>query len=1009
MRKLIYVAALFLCCFSANGQFYSYGDDPGNTRWSQMSTRSYRIVYPKGIDSLARQYALTLEKYYGAVGLSIGYSPNQSYKRKMPVILHPFSSTANGMTVWTPRRLELHTVQDPYTPSSMPWITELAIHEARHSSQMQYANAGPYRLFNILIGQLWPGAMAAVYGNHALFEGDAVVAETALTQSGRGRSADFLQYYYYAMENGDWRDWYKWQYGSLKRYTPTYYALGYMTVAGIRTKYDDPLFTQRFYSNIFRHKLWPFPFFNFQHTVKEASGMNLKGTFKDIQEYSLEDWRQQTSPRGPFLEGEQITPDARRYRQYRGMTSTGDRLFAIRNGIDKNSQLVDVETDTPLRYFSSSASALRWSQPLGKLFWSETVPDIRWSLKESSLIMFYDPEAGKSGQLTSTGRYYNPVPSPDSKLVAVTSYPVRGGSQTVVLDGENGAVLQTIIAPDSLQVLESVWIGDDIIVSALSETGTGLYNATRGFSTLLSPQPVKISRLSSRGSELMFTSDRNSVNELYCLDTRTLSLTRLTSNRYGADEFTFQDGFLYYSTYSSNGRAVYRIEEDKLPRIPENKEEYYHYRIADKLSQQERDLGYGSVIPDPELSPVKNYSKLAHLIHIHAWAPVYVDYNSINSISADIVTYAAKPGVMAFFQNDLGTASGYAGYSYTKDIYGNHHHAGHLNFKYSGLYPVIEGTLNFNDVFRSVYQLVQNTTPRGLSIKFKANATSEPQLTGNLKVYVPLRFSKGGWSGGLIPQFRYSYSNNIYDTGKISYIASPGPEANSGQYMVFQGKEEAGLFYYHRIDASLRGYYMLNMYQSAVYPRLGIGAEIGVATRAGLSRLYSPNAYAMVYGYLPGLTPEQGLRLNVLAQKHLESGYIFTENVVNCLPRGYTSDPGFSRLFSKYGSQFLFKADYGIAFAPVDWSFLGPVAYIRNFLLTPHFDFCLYSNPDDRMMLCSAGTELSAILGNFLWLPYQTRIGVLYSCNFGPSYDKVTGNGYPGRHIFQMVFNIDLL
>ena len=1011
MRKLIFAAALFLCCLSARGQFYSYGDDSGGARWSQISTSSYRFVYPKGLDSLARQYALTFQKYYDAVGRSIGYAPNQAYRSKMPVILHPFTSTANGMSVWTPRRIELHTVQDAYSPSALPWIDELAIHEARHSSQMQYANSGPYRIFNVLIGQLWPGAMAAVYGNQPLFEGDAVVAETALSKSGRGRTGDFLQYYYYAMDNGDWRDWYKWQYGSLKRYTPTYYALGYMTVAGIRTKYDDPLFVERFYSNIFRHKLWPFPFFNFQHTIKEASGMKLKDTFRDIQEYFYDDWSRQAILREPFMKGEQITPDARRYRQYKGMAAASDRLFAIRSGIDKNYQLVDVETDKPLRYFSSSTSALRWSEPLGKLFWSERVPDIRWSLKESSLIMTYDPETGKSGRLTNSGRYFNPAPAADRDLIAVTSYPIEGGSQVVVLDGKSGAVEQVFQAPDGLQVLESAWIGDDIVASALSGDGTGLYYASRGFTTLLEPLPVRITRLNSSGDEVLFTSDCNSVDELYCLDTRTLELTRLSSTRYGADEFVLKDKFLYYTTLNSSGRAVFRTELEELPRISVDKGEYFHYAIADELSRQEQALGPAVTSPDPQVSAPVHYSKAAHLIKVHAWAPAYIDYNSINTISADILTYAAKPGAMAFFQNDLGTASGYAAYSYSKDSHGTGRHSGHLNFKYSGLYPVFEGTLHVNSGFRSIYQLVKTTAPRQITIKLQQQSTSEPLLTGNLKVYVPLKFNRGGWNIGIIPQVRYSYSNNIYDTGANSFLVPPGSDAKTMGYPVFKEKEEGGMFYYHRLDASLRGYYILNQYHSAVYPRLGIGAEVGASTRIGLSEVYSPNMYAYLYGYLPGLVPEQGLRLSVLAQKHIESGYLFNENMVSCLPRGFTSGSysGMSKNFAKYKTQMTFSADYGIAFAPVDWSFLGPVAYIRNFLLTPNFDISLYSNPDDSVVLCSAGAELCAVLGNFLWLPYQTKIGVSYSYNFGPSYSRFLTDDPALRHNVQMVFNIDIL
>ena len=438
----------------------------------------------------------------------------------------------------------------------------------------------------------------------------------------------------------------------------------------------------------------------------------------------------------------------------------------------------------------------------------------------------------------------------------------------------------------------------------------------------------------------------------------------------------FKDRFLYYSTYNGNGRSVFRTEVEELPSIPVDKGEYHHYAIADKLSRQESELGSAPSNADPQLSAPSKYSKAAHLINIHGWAPVYIDYNSISAISSDIFSYVAVPGAMAFFQNDLGTASGYLAYSYSKGTDGKRHHSGHLNLKYTGLYPVIEGTLHFNRTNRYLYQLTQNTYRRTRVVRFSQQESSEPQLSGNLKVYVPLRLSRGGWNLGFIPQVRYTYSNNIYDTGRASFIAPQG--ADSSDILVFKGKEEAGSFYYHRLDSSLRGYYILNQYHSSVYPKLGIGSEIGASTRIGLSELYSPNVYAMVYGYLPGLVPEQGLRLSVLAQKHIESGYLFSENAVNCLPRGFNSDPGFSRLFAKYSNQVSISADYGIAFAPVDWSFLSPLAYVRNFLLTPNFDFSLYANPGDRIALCSAGTEFSAVLGNFLWLPYQTRIGVSY-------------------------------
>ena len=64
-------------------------------------------------------------------------------------------------------------------------------------------------------------------------EGDAVAAETALTSSGRGRSADFLEYFRVCFENGDLRDFDRWRFGSQKYYAPDYYKIGYLTVAGM--------------------------------------------------------------------------------------------------------------------------------------------------------------------------------------------------------------------------------------------------------------------------------------------------------------------------------------------------------------------------------------------------------------------------------------------------------------------------------------------------------------------------------------------------------------------------------------------------------------------------------------------------------------------------------------------------------------------------------------------------------------------------------------------------------
>ena len=63
-RAIIAVAAwLALSAGTAAAQYFSLGDDPGGTRWQQLSTPYYDVIYPRGMDSLAYDYALNLEKY----------------------------------------------------------------------------------------------------------------------------------------------------------------------------------------------------------------------------------------------------------------------------------------------------------------------------------------------------------------------------------------------------------------------------------------------------------------------------------------------------------------------------------------------------------------------------------------------------------------------------------------------------------------------------------------------------------------------------------------------------------------------------------------------------------------------------------------------------------------------------------------------------------------------------------------------------------------------------------
>ena len=74
--RILYNISLILALLIpsvANAQFYVTGDDPGRLKWNFIDTESFRVIYPVGSDSLARDYAFKLEKYKVPVSRSTGH------------------------------------------------------------------------------------------------------------------------------------------------------------------------------------------------------------------------------------------------------------------------------------------------------------------------------------------------------------------------------------------------------------------------------------------------------------------------------------------------------------------------------------------------------------------------------------------------------------------------------------------------------------------------------------------------------------------------------------------------------------------------------------------------------------------------------------------------------------------------------------------------------------------------------------------------------------------------
>lgn len=1024
---------VFLCSPAlAKAQFYTVGDDPGRLKWYSIETPGYKIIYPSGLDSLARVYGGLLEKYRIPVSRSAGYAPGEMTRRKMPVILHAYNAQSNGSVAWAPKRMDLFTSPEGYKAEAMAWETMLAIHESRHVAQMQFGMSYAFKPFNWIFGEMFTGAVSGIYPGRWMLEGDAVVAETALTSAGRGRSGDFLNYYMAAFGNGDFRNWNRWRYGSYRYYTPDHYALGYMALSGIRYRTGKAVITGT-YLQYFSKR--PYDVISYRTVSRKLTGKGFRKTFDDTMRMYNDIWTEEKEARAPFMPSIQISDTVRRYTEYSDIICAGGKIYALKSSLGKSKALIVTDStgkEKVLTAFGNASGPLFHTPGSSRIWWSENIYDERWSQQVNSIIRYYDIEKGRKRSFTKGGKRFCPTTSPSGEYLVTVEYPVTGGSGIEILDISTGRRTAYIDAPDSLQVTEALWLGNRMFIAGISANGYGLYSivipemnhqseesreiqADKAlktiWNTLLAPQPVKIRRLQARGKDILFTSDRNGVNELYCFSAESARLTQLTSTEYGATDFCFsEDGkMLYYAASTDGGKLLKCTPSSELADRKAASSDIHRYRIADELSRQERELSENDSTRSVtvEFSEPERYRKFPHLFNIHSWAPVYFNVDNIMEMSYDNYYDLASLGAAAVFQNNLGTMTGQIGYSAHQDPYNTEawRHSGHAKFTYTGLYPVIEASVDFNDRASRDYNFnryILDGSPYMMSMT--GAGSGKPYVQGNLSVYIPFNFSSGGWSRGIIPRVSYTLSNDRYHTGICNYDLVRDENNPNIAIPVFNNVEAGKKLLRQSLSSSLRMYTMRTTAHSEIYPDWGIGMETGVSFNPGLAGWFSPVGYLYLYGYLPGITQNQGLRLTGTWQGQLKGDSVFDTGALNTLPRGLSNLGDLSNMILRYRQTAKVTADYAIPIYLGDFS-IGSIFYGKRALLTPHFDWTFFNGGG----LYSVGASLQIEFGCFFWIGAPVSIGVTWSYNGSPSWNSFLSQGIPmNRHYVGPVFSFSL-
>lgn len=890
---MILILLLFVSA-GLNAQFYEYGQDAGNLKWFQFKTLNYKVIYPSGLDSLAGAFANRLEYFYPYLGAPLDHKHSP-----MPVIIHNESSFSNGVFVWAPKRLEIFTNPDP-NGYHQDWLSQLALHEGRHAFQIDKLNQGFTRVLSFVGGEQLVGAMA-IFLPQWYLEGDAVDAETRLSNTGRGRQPSFeMGLKAQLLETGRVYSFSKATMGSYRHYIPNHYELGYLMVRHGRRTYGDKFWID-FQQYAARKPFLLNPTF---FSMKQYGLGSKKQFYEEALEGFGKHWSETAEKRSlsTFLNW-----NKNRKRHFTTYTFphhiSASMVFTLKRGIDQIPEFIFLGKNGEEKriYRPGFLNSGRVSFSGSHVVWDEFVPDIRWSNRNYSVIRSLEIATGKVKNLGSKTRYYSPALSKDGSKIAVIEQTEDQHYNLVVLLID-GTVLETIPSPGNRFLQHPAWMENDsaLVMTVSEESGKSLYAYIPGsgpWKRLFEANFDDISYPVVTGRRIYFGGTFSGIDNIYCLDLKEEQSYQVTSARFGAfyPQLSKDGSILYYSNYTALGHGVASMPVEKGLWKPLEEARNHIEQLDYKQTENEKQVIEGATSDTTKHSPSK-YNKLLHLFNFHSWLPLYFDYLN-PEFEFDPENLPVSLGVSLISQNRLSTAVSQLGYEY-KDGY----HLFHSGIQLKGKYPVFNLYFDYGG------------EPNVLLVAEGDSIISLPTgLQMTAQTYVPLRFNTGKFLSVVQPRIDYSYRRDVqYDESQEEY-------------------KTGGHYFYYSLYASS----YLRKGRKEIWPRLGLIGTAGYY-HAPFSQVYGSVSRLGVTGYLPGPLKHQTIRLSLQYQKQnpLDMSHPAFINLMR-LPRG---------LYGIYGELLtMFSADYVFPILYPDLE-IGALLYIKRIRGSVWGDFLTGTN-----------------------------------------------------------------
>lgn len=923
MRFLIFTI-LFISYFSGNihAQFYTYGQDPASQQWRQIRTDHFRLVYPETWESQAHELAHFLEAIRKPLSTSLNSNP-----KPIPVILRNQTMLSNGFVMWAPKRIEMITTV-PFDNQAVDWMKYLAVHEYRHVVQLESVNRSTTGFFSKIFGQAVTGSVAGLHLPMWFLEGDAVLAETSFTRSGRGRLPSFIMpLKAQLLERGAY-SYDKAVLGSYRDMVPNHYTLGYHLVASLQNQYGFEPF------RLATRQVAKTPFLpgSFSHGIRKATGNNLTSNYRRVIEDLKTQWEEADStatvsdyhiinPENTFDYVEYINP------QY----LDDDTFIAFRTSPADIPRLVKIGRDgsEEILFTPGFGYYISMSYANGLAAWLEINPDARWGYRNWTNIRIFDLKTGKSRLITKRARLQAPMLSPDGSKVVAVEVDETNRWALVIFDTSNGSELNRITDPEIDFIMEPEWSDcQQAIIAIAFVEGKGksivkTHIENPQFEHLFHAGFVDIAEPAIHDCVIYFTGTWSGRDELYAWDIHEEQFYRVLSSRFGATCASFSDDgkHILFSNYTSSGYQIGECTTDQLvavdiETIRDRTQKLYEPAV------QEANLMLDTMVLKSERFASDRFRKFPNLFHFHSWFPVALDVDEMN----------ANPGFTAFSQDLMGTTVIGLGYEYNPE---NEGHKAFVEVSYQALYPV------FN---------------------LRAARGAEDRLYRSGDSIVKLRTSYGEINGGI--SLPLSYNHNAIIFGFT-------PRVNTSQeFYSFDFQDSTYARGIRSVSYFLSGYAYRRMALRDLYPTLGISAAIGFRhTPFRIRQMFSDvNAGTITYGitsvFLPGIMKHHSFRLYA-GWHEKEYGQTYFGDAIRHA-RGYRALPNHELI--------LLSASYSFPLWYPDLA-LGSLIYTKRFKVNLFYDHSRIIFKEKLTALSSYGVDL-LLDAHLLRMPMPFEFGL---------------------------------